>query len=392
MHSAASLTFHADGTGEPWHTNFDGTQNMLGLCQATDLRRLHYVSTAYVCGLRQGKILETEVDCGQSFRNDYEESKLRAELLVREAAFIDELTVYRPAVISGDSKTGYTNTYHGIYLYLRLMALLVPRQPVGPDGVRITRLRMPLQGDERRNIVPVDWVSKVMTQLYFDQSAHGRTFNLAPEYCLTARQLIDAGVKFFNSTGVEFVGYGPIDPATYNDLEAASLPGLAMYNDYERTDPTFDCTNLKRFAANVPCPVIDEAILHTYLQYGEEDRWGKRRIEKPVVSWQASDYFLEFSEAEDVNCRKIKSRLSIDLIGPGGGQWTLGLMLDGTLVRTVGLLAGADSLLRMNVTEFRKIVANPIGSQQLHAVEQLFPLSSISTYGSLAQGTGQRVF
>ena len=392
MHSAASLTFHADGTGEPWHTNYDGTQNMLGLCQATELRRLHYVSTAYVCGLRQGKILETEVDCGQSFRNDYEESKLRAELLVREAAFIDELTVYRPAVISGDSKTGYTNTYHGIYLYLRLMALLVPRQPIGPDGVRITRLRMPLQGDERRNIVPVDWVSKVMTHLYFDKSAHGRTFNLAPEYCLTARQLIDAGVKFFNSTGVEFVGYGPIDPTTYNDLEAASLPGLAMYNDYERTDPTFDCTNLKRFAANVPCPVIDEAILHTYLQYGEEDRWGKRRIEKPVVPWQASDYFRDFSEAEDVNNRKIKSRLAIDLIGPGGGQWTLGLMLDGTLVRSAGLRAGADSLLRMNVNEFQKIVANPIGSQQLHAVEQLFPLSSISTYGSLAQGTGQRVF
>ena len=392
MHSAASLTFHADGTGEPWHTNFDGTQHMLELCQATGLRRLHYVSTAYVCGLRQGKILETEVDCGQTFRNDYEESKLRAELLVREASFLDKLTVYRPAVISGDSQTGYTNTYHGIYLYLRLMALLVPRQHVGPDGVRITRLRLPLQGDERRNIIPVDWVSEVMTRLYFNQAAHGRTFNLAPDHCLTARQMIDAGYKFFNSTGVEYVGCGPIDPTTYNDLEAASLPGLAMYNNYESTDPTFDCTNLKRFAGDLPCPAIDEAMLHSYIRYGQEDRWGKRRIDKPVVHWQAADYFREFPVADDVSYSMAKSRLAIDLVGPGGGQWTLGLMPDGSLVCTAGVHSDADSLLHMSVTEFKKLAAHPTGSQQRHALEQLFPLSCVSAFDSRAEGHRERVF
>ncbi len=392
MHSAASLTFHADGTGEPWHTNFDGTQHMLELCQATGLRQLHYVSTAYVCGLRQGKILETEVDCGQAFRNDYEESKLRAELLVRESAFIDKLTVYRPAVISGDSQTGYTNTYHGIYLYLRLMALLVPRQHIGPDGVRMTRLRLPLHGDERRNVIPVDWVSKVMTRLYFNRAAHGRTFNLAPDDCLTARQMIDAGYKFFNSTGVEYVGYGPIDPSTYNELEAASLPGLAMYNNYESTDPTFDCTNLKRFAGDMPCPAIDEAMLHTYIRYGEEDRWGKRRIDKPVVHWQAADYFREFPVADDVSYSKTKSRLAIDLAGPGGGQWTLGLMPDGNLVCTAGVHSDADSLLRISVTEFKKLVGNPTGSHQRDAVEQLFPLSCVSAFASHSQGTRERVF
>ncbi len=392
MHSAASLTFHADGTGEPWHTNFDGTQHMLELCQATGLRRLHYVSTAYVCGLRQGKILETEVDCGQTFRNDYEESKLRAELLVREASFLDKLTVYRPAVISGDSQTGYTNTYHGIYLYLRLMALLVPRQHVGPDGVRITRLRLPLQGDERRNIIPVDWVSKVMTRLYFNQAAHGRTFNLAPDHSLTARQMIDAGYKFFNSTGVEYVGCGPIDPTTYNDLEAASLPGLAMYNNYESTDPTFDCTNLKRFAGDLPCPAIDEAMLHSYIRYGQEDRWGKRRIDKPVVHWQAADYFREFPVADDVSYSMAKSRLAIDLVGPGGGQWTLGLMPDGSLVCTAGVHSDADSLLHMSVTEFKKLAAHPTGSQQRHALEQLFPLSCVSAFDSRAEGHRERVF
>ncbi len=392
MHSAASLTFHADGVGEPWDTNYGGTAHMLELCRATGLRKLHYVSTAYVCGLRQGKILETEVDCGQEFRNDYEESKLKAELLVRGDDFIDELTVYRPAVISGDSKTGYTNTYHGIYLYLRLMALLTPRQPIGPDGVRVTRLRLPLQGDERRNVIPVDWVSKVMTHLFLNPDAHGHTFNLAPEECLTARQLIDAGYSFFNSTGVEYIGYGPIDPSTYNDLEAASLPGLAMYNNYESTDPTFDCTNLKRFAGDFPCPAIDEEMLHTYIRYGEADRWGKRRIESPILDWIAADYFGEFQIADDFKKGSIENRLAIDLIGPGGGQWTLGLMSDATLVCSRGLHANADSLLRLSTLEFRNLVSNPIGSKEQHAVEQLFPISSALSFDSSVTTNRERVF
>ncbi len=283
IHSAASLTFHEDGSGEPWKTNLDGTRHMLGLCKAAGIRHLHYVSTAYVCGLRGGTILESELDCGQDFRNDYEKSKLIAETLVRQSGNFDRLTVYRPAVIAGDSQTGFTNTYHGIYLYLRLMALLVPRQPVGPDGLRITRLRLPMTGDERRNVVPVDWVSRVMTRLVLDPVAHGNTFHLAPDECLTPRQVINAGYRYFNSTGVEYVGYQRIDPRTYNSFEAEFLPGLAMYSNYASTDPQFDCTNLKRFAADVPCPEIDERVLHIYLRYGEEDRWGKRRVSRTAA-------------------------------------------------------------------------------------------------------------
>ncbi len=392
MHSAASLTFHADGTGEPWDTNHGGTQHMLELCRATGLRKLHYVSTAYICGLRQGRILETDVDCGQEFRNDYEESKLKAELLVREADFLDQLTVYRPAVISGDSETGYTNTYHGIYLYLRLMAMLTPRQPIGPDGVRVTRLRLPLQGDERRNVIPVDWVSKVMTRLFLNPEAHGHTFNLAPDECLTARQLIDAGYSFYNSTGVEYIGYVPIDPATYNELEAASLPGLAMYNNYESTDPTFDCTNLKRFAGDMPCPAIDERMLHTYIRYGEADRWGKRRFEAPVLDWNAADYFRDFPAANDHAKDAYDKRLAIDLVGPGGGQWTLSLSPDASLVCSPGLHSNADSLLRMSALEFSQLVSQPIGTQEQHAVEQLFPMSSALTFDLRATTNRERVF
>ena len=375
MHSAASLAFHADGTGEPWHTNYDGTRHMLELCEATGLRKLHYVSTAYVCGIREGTILESELDCGQEFRNDYEHSKLRAEVMVRDASFIDQLTVYRPAVIAGDARTGYTNTYHGIYLYLRLMALLVPRQPFGPDGARMTKLRLPMTGDERRNVIPIDWVSKVITSLYLNKDAHGHTFHLAPDKCLTPRDVIDAGYSYFNSTGIEYVGYQKIDPATYNQFEAELLPGFAMYNNYESTDPTFDCSNVKRFAGDLPCPTIDEAMLHNYMRYGEEDRWGKRRSPKLKNDFSVAEYFLNFHEADDATYAACKTLLAIDLTGPGGGQWTLGVQADGTLVRMPGIHADADSLLRLCTSEFYQLISQPRVSHHVHAMEQLFPLS-----------------
>ncbi len=356
-------------------TNFDGTYQLLSLCKEAGLRKLHYVSTAYVCGLREGTIYESDLNCGQSFRNDYEESKMFAESMVRDADYIRELTVYRPAVIAGDSQTGYTNTYHGIYLYLRLMALLVPRQPLGPDGVRLTKLRLPMTGDERRNVVPVDWVSEVMAKLYANSEAHGHTYHLAPDQCLTPREIIDAGYKYFNSTGVEYVGYEPLDPATYNDFEAELLPGFAMYTNYESTDPKFDCTNLKRFAGELVCPVIDEEMLHNYIRFGEQDRWGKRNQSRAKIQSWAADYFGKLDRAEESH-KNCKARVALDLAGPGGGQWTLVLLNDGTLFCEPGLDARADRHVGLSTDEFLSQVDRPSSSVHQHALEHFFPLVS----------------
>ncbi|NND99702.1 MAG: SDR family oxidoreductase [Pirellulaceae bacterium] len=282
IHSAASLAFRTNTDGEPYRSNVDGTRNVLEICRESNIREMHYISTAYVCGLRTDIAREDELDVGQDFRNDYERTKLEAETLVREASFIDELTVYRPAVISGDSKTGYTNTYHGLYLYLRLMSLLVPKQELDANGRRFTPIRLPMTGMEKRNVVPVDWVSEVITHLIQTPQAHGRTYNLSPEKCLTPREIIDAGYSYFHSTGVQYVGSEPIDPSTYNRFEAEFLPSIGLYENYKSTDPVFDRTNLMKYAGHLPCPVIDESMLHQYMRYGEQDRWGKRRNKNPA--------------------------------------------------------------------------------------------------------------
>ena len=129
LHNAAVLKFEGvDRSREPWVTNVGGTQNVLNLCREVGIVDLHYVSTAYVCGAQTGVVMESQLDNGQEFRNDYERSKFESEKLVRNCNWIEPATIYRPAVIAGDSHSGYTSSYHGLYLYLRLMATLVPFQ------------------------------------------------------------------------------------------------------------------------------------------------------------------------------------------------------------------------------------------------------------------------
>ena len=113
LHNAASIRFHApdgDRTKDPYLSNVGGTGNVLDLCKFAGIEELHQVSTAYVSGARTDRCYEHELDVGQEFVNDYQISKVEAEKLTRSADFIKSLTVYRPGLVVGDSRTGFTTS------------------------------------------------------------------------------------------------------------------------------------------------------------------------------------------------------------------------------------------------------------------------------------------
>ena len=338
LHNAAVLTFvGVDRAREPWVTNVGGTQNVLNLCRETGVSDLHYVSTAYVCGERKGLIGENQLDVGQGFRNDYERSKFEAECHVRECSWLDDPTIYRPAVISGDSETGYTSTYHGLYLYLRLIAMLVPRVPADENGIRHTPIRLPMSGGEPRNVVPVDWVAKVITRLLTTTEARGNTFHISPDVPLTPRQVVEYCYSYFNSEGVIYCADQPADRDEVSEFEREFLQNIQMYQAYDRSDPIFDRTNLLRFSGDIPCPEIDEQLLHRYLDFGERDRWGKRRknaaphldpaevrttLPRPEAdpeAYASSGWSTLTIESSGPPLPPFE--IGLDLHGPWGGQW-----------------------------------------------------------------------
>src|SRR5262245_16907282 len=97
--------------------NLDGTRNVLRfLSECPRLERLHYVSTCYVSGTATGIFRETDLDMGQSFKNHYEETKFLAEVEVARAGL--PVTIYRPSIVVGDSRTGETGKFDGPYFTL----------------------------------------------------------------------------------------------------------------------------------------------------------------------------------------------------------------------------------------------------------------------------------
>jgi nucleoside-diphosphate-sugar epimerase len=163
--------------------NVEGTRNVNEFARSLpNLRRYNYVSTCYVAGLRTGEILETELEHRAGFRNFYEETKYLAEAEVEKLKDDLPVTIFRPSVVVGDSNTGETAKYDGIYyliLYLRKAPSLLRFINVGNDAVKL-------------NLVPVDFVVEGIAALAKDKNAIGKTVALADPNPLTTRQLFDA--------------------------------------------------------------------------------------------------------------------------------------------------------------------------------------------------------
>jgi thioester reductase-like protein len=126
-------------------------------------------------------ILETELDHNAGFRNHYEETKYLAEKEVDALKLTLPVTIYRPSVVVGDSRTGETAKYDGIYYlihYLRKSPGLLRIVNVGNKDVRL-------------NLVPVDFVVDAMAELSRDERAIDKTVALADPRPLATSELFD---------------------------------------------------------------------------------------------------------------------------------------------------------------------------------------------------------
>jgi hypothetical protein len=191
--------------------------------------------------------------------------------------------------------------------------------------------------------------------------------------------MLNAASKYFNSTGVEYCGQGWTPPDDMNDFEKTVFDSISIYSSYDTTDPTFDTTNLQRFTADLPCPMIDEEMIHRYMRYGEEDRWGKRKETAPVVRGWIEDELsvLQAVQSEETPIGDRNRPLGLDVTGPGGGQWRLAVDGDDRLKVFRGLDGACAATLRIPGDVFLKLVRG----------DRSFSLSAIEAYLELSDGS-----
>jgi long-chain acyl-CoA synthetase len=173
IHTAADWRFIP--LEELRRTNVQGTSNVVAFAKEAKrhrLERLSHVSTVYVAGAAKGTIPEDQLTDQYGFFTDYERSKYEGEKIVQEAKAELPVTVFRPSMVVGDSKTGAIKTFNTFYFPLRLYLT---------GKMRF----MPVSHSLKINIVPVDYVAKVIAQLTFEPKAEGLTIHvLAPNESL----------------------------------------------------------------------------------------------------------------------------------------------------------------------------------------------------------------
>lgn len=231
-----------------YSVNVEGTLEVLELCETlSNLKALLYVSTCYVAGDRTGRIYEDDLDKGQNFKNHYESTKCWAEKHVRRRMDRVPTIVFRPAIVVGDSKTGETQKGDGPYFMMQLLFRLpkwVPMVSLGPSAAAV-------------NLVPVDWLVDAMATLSRDESAVGKTFQLADPAPMSTREIMAELIKVLGRAPLlGSLPVGLVNPLTkvprLEDLTHMPMEMLAYMNHAVDFDVSNTAAHLKGKLEPVP--------------------------------------------------------------------------------------------------------------------------------------------
>jgi len=261
-HCAASLSFQHEDRNEIFRMNVDGTRHLLELVKQTPTPRLHHVSTAYVAGNRSDVSLETEINVGQTFKNPYEESKCRAEMLIsdelRRRAIV--ASVYRPSIVIGDSRSGRVTHFHGVYAFIRaLWAALERLRRKVPEGGQVhLPLRVLCAEAQTLNFVPIDYVVDAMLAISERPDSIGNTYHLANPVPTENRLWLPSICRLLRVDGIHLVEQNSFLKTPMSKLESLFQKQMAFYYQYLQGEPRFDCRRALDALKNtgVECPRV----------------------------------------------------------------------------------------------------------------------------------------
>lgn len=167
-HLAAIYDLSADAQAQI-DVNVDGTRNTVDFAKAIDAGHFHHVSSIAAAGLYEGVFREDMFAEAENVDHPYFMTKHESEKIVRTECKVP-WSVYRPAMVVGDSQTGEMDKIDGPYYFFKLIQrmrqLLPPWMPsIGLEGGRV-------------NIVPVDFVVDALAAISHQQGITGRCYHL----------------------------------------------------------------------------------------------------------------------------------------------------------------------------------------------------------------------
>lgn len=263
FYHVAALTSLNGSDEDCTRINFGGAQYALELAwdfrKNGKLERFYYFSTAYASGsLQTFCAKEDELTPNPAHANFYESSKYRAETKVREAMAAGlPVTIFRPSIVVGDSRTGQVSEFNVIYPFMKLFA----------HGI-LTML--PTKLENSFNIVPIDFVIHASLAIARQKDSVGKTFHLVSEEPPTIGMLL----KLKEDIYPQLPSIEIVPPADFKK-EALDFTGQTVYQmlepylGYLNDNLSFDTANTRKALAGsgISLPKTDYEFLKTLIRY-----------------------------------------------------------------------------------------------------------------------------
>ncbi|MCX8043165.1 MAG: SDR family oxidoreductase [Desulfobacterota bacterium] len=285
FHCAAMTTFDPAQAQRQWVVNVEGTEHMVRFALGTPAaEQFHYVSTAYVAGDRTDLVREEELDKGQGFLNGYEKSKFFAEKMLRQ--YVQEqglrVTFYRPSIIVGDSQSGKTILFNGMYLFMRFFEVAKHSQRVmEQNGKVIIPVRCLGNPACTKNFVHIDYVVKTIGALFRTPAAHGGTYHITHDNPPTMEMLRQCIEQVLDISGISLVDASSFEREPPNELELVFQDQIKPYAAYLMTEPRFERRAITAVLPPQdipPCSPMDKPAVEKLFHYALQSRWGRKKI------------------------------------------------------------------------------------------------------------------
>lgn len=243
IHCAALVRFEA-AAEDLAAVNVEGTRHV---AQAFPAARIIHVSTAYVCGLRDGHIAEAPCDPDSAFGNGYEASKARAEAVIHQLR--PDAIIVRPSIIVGEAATGRIRSFDTIYRAFKLIA----------EG-RVASI--PVMPQASLDFVPIDHVVNGICDLVARPDATSAIIHLAAHEAVNAAHFLSVigQIPGFSSAIIVSGDCGGERPGGI--AERLAQP----YWGYFRRYPDFETQRLMTLTGR-KAPVIDDDALIRQIGY-----------------------------------------------------------------------------------------------------------------------------
>ena len=251
IHCAATVRFDLE-EADYRAVNVGGTQHALDLAEAGGMDFLH-VSTAYVCGTRDGPIREADPLPVQGFANGYEASKASGERRVRASAA--RWAIARPSIVVGASSDGTIRQFDTTYAAFKLIA----------EG----RVRhMPAKRGATLDFVPIDHVAAGIAAIAERMAdAASGTFHLVSAQPLPVESFTGAIGAYPQFHEPELVEPDKFEPAHLPALERRLFKRVAgLYASYFQRDPHFSDEGF-RALTGMACPVTGQAYIRRLIDH-----------------------------------------------------------------------------------------------------------------------------